>query len=255
VLGNASDIAHGDSTPEQLHQLRVGLRRLRGALRDLGDLVGPGDASPQLSAAWAPALATLFAGLGATRDRDALAQTLLPALRKAGAATLQLPDLAAAPRSPQAALREVATTRLWLELLAFAAGSGGAPLPFEPQVRQRLDKLHRQIRRDAKDFAALDDVARHRLRKRVKRLRYLCEFAGSLYRPKRVRAFLKVLGPVQDALGAFNDLSVARALFEAVAESDPQAMFALGWLARERDAALLRCAETLKPLRKAEVFW
>ncbi len=39
VLGNASDLAHEDGTdPEHLHQLRVGLRRLRTALRELGPL-------------------------------------------------------------------------------------------------------------------------------------------------------------------------------------------------------------------------
>ena len=255
ILGNASDLAHeAGADAEQLHQLRVGLRRLRTALRELGPL------SPQLSPAWDEAIARVFRGLGAARDRDALAQSLLPALHKAGAGGLQLPALEAQP-PVQAALRDVATTRLWLQLLGFAAGSdgsdgsGAAPAPYAPAVAERLAKLFQQLRRDAGRFEALDDAARHRLRKRVKRLRYLSEFAAPAFRDKRVRAFLKRLAPAQQELGRFNDVCVAQALFASAAAADPLAMFALGWLAHERDAAIARCVRALAPLRRAEVFW
>ena len=103
--------------------------------------------------------------------------------------------------------------------------------------------------------AILDDAARHRLRKCVKRLRYLSEFAAPAFRAKRVRAFLQRLTPAQQALGRFNDVCVAQALFGSVAAADPLAMFALGWLAHERDAAITRCVQALAPLRRAEVFW
>jgi triphosphatase len=249
VLGNASEIAHeADTLPEHLHQLRVGLRRLRTALRELGAL------SPQVGAGWAGSLGRLFARLGTARDRDALAQTLLPALQKAGASGLELPQIEPEPAA-QAALREPATTRLWLELLAFAAGSTASNEFFAPLVRQRLARLFRQVRRDAARFAELDDVARHRLRKRVKRLRYLSEFAAALFRARDLQSFQKRLAPAQDALGAFNDVCVARALFEPVGLQDAMAMFALGWLAHERDDAIVRCVRTLAVLRKARPFW
>lgn len=249
VLGNASDIAHEEDTaPEHLHQLRVGLRRLRTALRELGEI------SAQVDPGWAESLTQLFARLGTARDRDALAQTLLPALRKAGASGLELPQIEPEPAA-QAALREPATTQLWLEMVAFAAGTGISGQPFAPRVQQRLARLFRQVRRDAAQFAALDDVARHRLRKRVKRLRYLSEFGATLFRPKDVQAFLKRLAPAQDALGAFNDVCVARALFEPVGMDDAMAMFALGWLAHERGDAIARCVRALAPLRKARPFW
>lgn len=249
VLGNASDLAHEDGTePEHLHQLRVGLRRLRTALRELGPLV------PEVPAEWGESLGTLFARLGSARDRDALAQTLLPALHKAGAGDLQLPVIEAEPAA-QLALRESATALLWLRLVAFAAGSAaGAPV-FVPQVRQRLARLFKQVRRDAARFESLDDEARHRLRKRVKRLRYLSEFVGALFRESRLRSFLKRLAPAQEALGDFNDVCVARALFKDAADDDPMAMFALGWLAHERDDAIGRCAKALARLRRVQPFW
>ena len=249
VLGNASDIAHEDDTlPEHLHQLRVGLRRLRSALRELLPL------SPQVPTVWGDALTQLFARLGSARDRDALAQTLLPALHAAGASGLELPRF-----EPEAAAREAlcepATTRLWLELVAFAAAGGGSGEPAKPLLQQRLSRLFRQVRRDAAGFEAMDDAARHRLRKRLKRLRYLSEFAASLYRAKAVRRFLAQLSPAQEALGEYNDISVARALFDPVAPHDAMAMFALGWLARERDVAIARCKRTMAGLRDAPPFW
>jgi len=249
VLSNASDVAHEDDTePEHLHQLRVGLRRLRTALSELGPL------SPALPAEWGEGLSTLFGRLGSARDRDALAQTLLPALQKAGADNLQLPVIEAEPGA-QIALREASTTQLWLQLVAFAAGSAASEQPFLPAVRERLARLFKQVRSDAARFDAMDDTARHRLRKRVKRLRYLSEFAGSLFRERRVRAFLKRLAPAQEALGDFNDVCVARALFKDAAADDPLAMFALGWLAHERDDAVARCSRELAKLRRAEPFW
>ena len=249
VLGNASDLTHeGDTEPEHLHQLRVGLRRLRTALRELGTL------SPAALPGWSDALGTLFGRLGSARDRDALAQTLLPALHKAGAEHLQLPVIEAEPAA-QLALRESATTRLWLQLLGFAAGTAQPGEPFAPAVQQRLARLFKQVRRDAARFEALDDTARHRLRKRVKRLRYLSEFAGALFPERRLRTFLKGLTPAQEALGDFNDVCVARALFKDASAADPLAMFALGWLAHERDDAIGRCTRVLARLRRLRPFW
>jgi inorganic triphosphatase YgiF len=249
VLANASDVAHeSDTEPEQLHQLRVGLRRLRTALRELGP---PG--APQ-HAEWGEALGRLFGRLGSARDRDALAQTLLPALRQAGATGLELPRIEAEPAA-QAALREPAVTQLWLQLVAFASAEGVSEQAFGPTARHALARLFKQVRRDAARFGALDDSARHRLRKRVKRLRYLGEFAASAFRAKRVAAFQKRLAPAQEALGAFNDVCVAQALFKDAAPGDPMAMFALGWLAHERDDAIAHCLRALAPLGKARPFW
>ncbi len=254
VLTNASDVAHEpDTTPEHLHQLRVGLRRLRTVLREMAA------ASPQPLDETAQALARLFARLGSARDRDALAQTLLPALRQAGASGLQLPQIAPEPAA-QLALCEPATNQLWLVLAAFAAGSDNDGIDqkgesAESLLQRRLDRLFKQVRRDAMRFDSLDDTARHGLRKRVKRLRYLGELSASLYKPKALHDFQKSLGPAQDALGAYNDICVARALFQPEGAHDAMAMFALGWLARERDVGIARCVRALAPLRKAEPFW
>ncbi len=249
ILGNASEVAHGPYEAEHIHQLRVGLRRLRSVLRELAAL------SPQVDPAWAGALEALFRQLGAARDRDALAQRLLPALRAAGAGPLTLPPADDAPAPPQL-LAAPATTRLWLALLGFASGAAIPDAPFAPQAAARLARLHRQVRRDAARFDKLDDEHRHRLRKRLKRLRYLCEFAAPCFSGKAVRAYLKRVAPAQEALGEFNDVCVARALLQPpAAAGDAQAMYALGWLAHEHADAVRRCRAPLAALRKAEPFW
>lgn len=301
ILGNASEIAHDEQRPAHVHQLRVGLRRLRTALRELGALAP--DASPD----WAEPLEALFRELGVVRDRDALAQGLLPALHAAGAGLVPLPPLPQV-QPPQQLLAAGAVTKLWLELLAFAAGGAPAtaaarvkppaatpadagppqppppPQPYEPSAHadpagavpaaapddggdaatdgafapaaaRRLRRLHRQVRRDAERFELLDDEHRHRLRKRLKRLRYLCEFAASCFDAQAVQAYLKQLTPAQEALGEFNDVCVARALLQPAAATDPAAAYAAGWLAHEHADALRRCGPPLANLREAQPFW
>ena len=49
----------------------------------------------------------------------------------------------------------------------------------------------------------------------------------------------------QDALGRYNDLLVGRRLFEAQLEAHPQAWFALGWIASQREEAVAACTAAL----------
>ena len=80
---NASQVASGLHDAEHVHQLRVGLRRLRTALRffdgsQLGDAM---DAASR--AALSVDAAELFRQLGAARDQEAVAGPLLLALKRA----------------------------------------------------------------------------------------------------------------------------------------------------------------------------
>jgi triphosphatase len=239
-----------------VHQLRVGLRRWRTAWRELPSTSAPVD--PALVAA----LGDLFRHLNAARDRDVLVHTVAPALAAAGAPPL--PSLAAsagngqARREAAALLRGASTQALWLRSLAWldaapAAGANSAPI--EAVARQRLRRLHRRVRADAASFASLDDVARHRLRKRVKRLRYLAEFVAVLHRPRATARTLRSLRDAQDALGEWCDLVVARGLLGARGETEPQAWFALGWIAAQRPLAIDRCSGALKRLAATRPFW
>ena len=250
TLPAASAVAAGGHGVQALHQLRVGLRRLRTALRLFGE------ASPAVDPAWAPALAALFEALGATRDREALAEALGPALQAAGAPLAQLPPAPDGVDGPARRLRQAEVNRLWLALASFA---GGAPAegdrPLAARLPALLGRLHRQLVRDARRFADAADEQRHRTRRRVKRLRYAVDFVSALQGDKAVRRYLKRLQRAQDALGRYNDLCVAQQAFQALAQADPRAWFAVGWLQARRDAQVADAASALRRLARARVSW
>jgi len=270
VLANASVLADGAlglaaAEPEYLHQLRVGLRRLRGVMKVFAPLV------PPAGAALAPALATLFGQLGAARDRDAQAASLWPALHAAGAPWVDLPPLPVASGDPDLAtlLCAPATQALWLDVLALcqpasaepgATGDGGASVPTAAKALRRalggpLRTLHHQVRRDAARFADLDDARRHRLRRRIKRLRYAAELAAAAWPDGAAAEALQRLQQAQAPLGDYNDTGVALAAYHALAASDPRAWFAVGWLSARRAAQVPPCAEALARLAEPRGFW
>ena len=253
ALPNASEIASGVYAEEHLHQLRVALRRLRTALRFFKgwtELLQPG---------WSDTLAETFTQLGATRDRDALAATVVPDLRDAGAPWVELPPAETA-LDPVAVVRANALTQTWLALLALGQRD---PIEtprsdanaFHPGAAERLDVWLHQVRSDARRFGRLDDPARHRLRRRVKRLRYAAEFLAPLHEPKSVAQFMKGLAPVQDSLGHLNDVNVALTLYRSMVEQTPAAWFAVGRLSARRETLLRECAAALKTFRRIKPFW
>lgn len=226
IAPNAADVASGQYDDAHVHQLRVGLRRLRTALRFFEGVC------PEVDAGWVPALADLFTHLGASRDEAVVTQTVVPLLQAAGAPTV------AWPRGPQDAppehwLRQPAVTQLWLAMQAYAMSpavdaAGEVDLP--RLCRRQLRRWHRKAVQGAAGYAALDEAGRHRLRRQIKRLRYAMEFSATLFKPRRVRCFLAGLERAQEALGQYNDTVTALQVYRTAALQDPQAWFAVGWL-------------------------
>ena len=133
-----------------------------------------------------------------------------------------------------------------------AASDADAP---EQVVGRRLDKLHARLKRDAKRFEQLDDHARHGVRKRLKRLRYLGELVAPMYKRGRVRRFLGTLEPAQDELGRYIDLVVAaRLAHEVVDGGDARAWFNVGWLKAQLPGAVERCGKACAGRRRRAVL-
>ncbi|WP_066632142.1 CYTH and CHAD domain-containing protein [Bordetella sp. H567] len=84
---------YGAGQPEHVHQLRVGMRRLRSAWRLFrGWAELPSDEAQS-------ALRVHFAAFGANRDQDVLQESIIPALVKAGMPTFPIPQDDAPPAS------------------------------------------------------------------------------------------------------------------------------------------------------------
>jgi CHAD domain-containing protein len=253
IVPNAAAIVAGSRDPEHVHQLRVGLRRLRSAARGMAPFAA---AMPH---GWEPALMPVFEALGASRDRHVRATTLAPKLRRAGAALVDdappsEEDARALARRVRGAGFQGVVTRLqaFAEApRATAAGQGGA---IEHLVA-RLCKLDRQVTRRARRFDELPLEAQHRARKHLKRLRYLAEFAAPAFPRDDVRRWMRRAAPAQDALGKYIDLVLAARHFAGLAASDPAAWFAVGWLRAKSERAARDARRALLRLREADGFW
>ncbi len=279
ILANAGPIAGAEFGPEHVHQLRVGLRRLRSGLRLFGGVL------PELQPALlvlSEATAAFFRLLGETRDGDVLASLWGPAvqaaLRAAGLEPAAVSDVAAAvPPSlattnvnvvqivqaapQQAMLAELArlieqlaqpAARLRRRKAASSAPQKPPQTPLLALLRRRLQRWQTQVCADAARFAELDIEARHQLRKRLKRLRYGLEFYSQLVPARRSRSTLKPLQQAQQVLGELNDLALAISVSRAELANNPQAWFALGWLSAQQQQLLDSALPVMQRLAAAD---
>ena len=201
-----------------------------------------------------------FRTLGDYRDRDVAAGAVQPQLRAAGAPAIDWPAPQGEAPDPAEAVRADAFQRTLLALLRFTHATGPAHGSDAKAARslvvRRLRRLHRQVFDDGRRFETLDEVSQHRVRKRLKRLRYLAECTAPLFGGHRVERWLKHLRPAQDALGAHNDAHVALDLYREAAGREPKAWFAVGWLqAQLHGASAAACRRALKKAGAATVFW
>ena len=230
---------------EALHQTRVSLRRLRSALRLFRPVAVP---PPALEAG----LRDLSGVLGAARDLDVVLARALPG---------PLHDRLSAARDEafahaMATLHAAPTRAMLNDLVEWIVLH--PPLPAD-DVRDfaahQLDRCRRTVKRGGQALLDGDDAARHRLRKRVKRLRHACELFGSLFpAPGRRARFMAALLPLQDSLGALNDLVVAEAVLARTGSSRLRGAAALVGQA-ERPALLARAVKAHEQVMAAPRFW
>ncbi len=261
MQANEAGVADSDDV-ESLHQMRVGLRRLRSVLGLYKDLIIP-PSQMRLDLAW------LSAQLGAARDWDVLAYSTLPAI--AGISTEGMAqdemDIAALKSVAQEQAREKHATaskavkspryaRLMLGLAARAHGVGWGGFGVEADrpalempVREFADgiagqlqnKLHKRGKRLRHADSITEVPARHRLRIAAKKMRYAVEFFQSLYPSRRVQPYVKMLTRLQDEFGQLNDATIATGLLRELLLAHPEleaaVSFARGYLAARTEQA------------------
>ena len=194
IAANAPSAAAG-SDPEYLHQMRVGTRRLRAALRASRGLWREDDVRALRRQLREPAAVS-----GPARDWDVFLRTA-PAPLRARARHRQ--------RQAQAALRRVLRS---MQPLEPPRAAGNARRSWPAFARHALTRLDRKARRRAARTDWSDAAARHALRIRLRRLRYAAEFMSGAFPGRSAKALMRSLKHLQDLLGELNNLEVARRL-------------------------------------------
>lgn len=258
ILPNASAIAEGSPDGNLVHQLRVGIRRLRTALKHFKfaqDYIDPN---------WLMVLKQTFSLLGEYRDKEILQIKTQPLLEAVGAPHVEWST--AVDIMPIDAVRANDFQILLLELIGFTHLPVPADSPkAKATVAKKLEKLFTAIAVASDKFASHDSESQHGVRKDLKSLRYVSEFAAPLFtsqnngkkgkKAAELNAFLQYLEPAQDVLGEYNDNVVGHANYLEKAKTDPNALFAVGWFSGREQASAEQCAVSLKTVKNAPKFW
>ena len=217
ALAQAGANAQGvldSADPEYLHQMRVGLRRLRSALRAFAPLI---DNPKPLKRR----LRRLMKALGPARDWTVLAQRLAEARanRRLIARARRRRD--AENRTARAVAASGEFQRLVLRALRWVDSE---PWRASADSLARfgvasLERLRHKLRPPADWKSA---TQRHALRIRVKRLRYACEFFAPCFPARAVEGYLRRLRLLQELLGELNDVAVGRELLTKLRERHPE---------------------------------
>lgn len=272
IAGNAA-VLQRSHDPEVLHQLRVGLRRLRAGLSIFRDLLdADGLDAARRETRW------LAGEMGAARDVDVFLEAVAAADdaqasqgRTAFLKALRITQAEAYERALEAVRSARFRTLLlalgrWIEDGPWLRRDGPAQAlrdgPVTALAAPVLDKLDHRLRRQARRFGDLDTEARHDLRKQAKKLRYAAAFFGDAFpaRPRRRERYAELLRLVQDRLGELNDMAVAREIARAAVgrrsgELAFAAGFEIGRLTGDERSRVKAAAEALRRFRRTKVFW
>lgn len=265
--------------PDAIHQMRVGIRRLRAMLAVFHrDIPNP---RFQTLRGEAREIAT---ALGLARDTD----VFLAAIDEGPFATMPTDASIDAFRTgveerreegygrAHAILAAPQTTRFVLELRAFVArrgwrdgldadnliGLGEPAVKFAVRTLDRLDRKARKLARKlGRRIGESPPEEIHRLRIVLKNIRYNAEMFGPLFSDRgSVKKFTRIVAHLQEVLGVYNDGAVSADIIADIERrADPvcarAAGIVLGWIARGMKDSAGRLHEDFRAFRKADRFW
>ena len=260
---NESGVLSG--SPEAVHQMRIGLRRLRAALSIFKGLFRSGEVD-----ALKRELVWLTEQLAAVRDYDVLIASTrsfepTPKFYFDGNSELeeelhrrQQKALGIATRAVASARFErlICSATLDLALWADEERAGGGTV--RRFARRVLARRTRRVLRELADFPRLRPCERHKLRIRLKKLRYGLEFfEAALPKPKgRRQHFGRELEALQDTLGRLTDIEVHRRLAQELVEDNVnegrlgrRIAFAMGALTRNEQSETAALVAAVPKLR------
>jgi inorganic triphosphatase YgiF len=266
---------------EGVHQMRVGLRRLRSAIALFSALLeGPQTEKVKAELKW------LTGELGPARELEVLIARVVKPANQRRSGWDDIPKLsqqfagrrAAALAHARQAIASERYRFLKIEIAAWLeTGQWATPqddlvrdrgaLPIETFAAGQLSLSRRRLRKKAKSFTELDARRRHKLRIEAKKLRYASDFFSGLFSGKRAgkrrEKFLAALEAVQESLGDLNDIAVHESIISAAGmrqrQSSRKRAFAAGVLTGREDAridaAMAAAAAALGRFAKAKPYW
>jgi triphosphatase len=254
--------------PEAAHQLRIGLRRLRSALRAFRTL-GDTPATRELE----EHAREVGRSVGEVRNADVFIEHIYSPVAGAMKGEPGFSELREALVSHRAARRDEARAALegdqWSKLQLYLVlwprtieDNAGLQVPVRDFAGKTLGKAWKKIAKNARDVAELSVEQRHDLRKALKGFRYTAEFFGSLYSKGKVQNFVKDVKALQDVFGYVNDVATAKAL-NAIChercgenrEAQRAAGYVLGWHDVNARQVWDRAPAEWQRLRKRTHFW
>ncbi len=250
ITTNADPVRNMDS--EGVHQMRVGLRRLRAAISLFDDIL-PRASTGRIKAE----LKWLTGELAPAREIDVfLKESIQPITEqdvpKRGSRAIRKTfseQRMAAFRHARDAVNSGRYRRLlidaaeWIESERPRTADDRTIAAYAAEV---LDRRVKKARKQGKQLSDLDPRQRHKLRIRIKKIRYAVDFFESLYRnsdQNELAGFSARLKRIQSALGSLNDFMAHRELAIEAALAAPPAnrraqAFAAGFIVgQEREAA------------------
>jgi triphosphatase len=282
IAVNKPAVLAGNS--EGVHQMRIGLRRLRAAMSLFSEILEGAESNAIKSE-----LKWLTEELGPARAFDVFLSRVVEQARR------QYPRLMGMRRffselaarrgaSEEKARVAVQSSRFRDLLLGLAAWletgkwrdddllRERGQMPIAAAAAEQLTRRSKKIRKRCKLLSDLDQQARHKLRIQAKKLRYGTEFFETVFAgkksSKRRKVFLAALEEMQDCLGDLNDIAMHENLTTEIARharpksqgrDRSQEAFAAGVLTGQeearltavRDAARASCAR----FAKAGPYW
>jgi CHAD domain-containing protein len=240
--------------PEYLHQLRVGMRRLRSTLQACRSLLRRKE-SRRLDRRLRAALKAL----GAARDWDVFERDIAsPALRRLARARAE-----PARRRARAAARSALMRFLPEEVLAWARSrpwraSSRAGEAIDTYSRRALERAYARLVDAAEDIDWKDAPRRHRVRIRLKRLRYACDCFAAAWSEESQKQFFAKLRHLQEILGELNDVAMQQRMLQQMADAGAPAQAvtrATGLLARRERRLLARLRPGWTGFAAISAYW
>jgi triphosphatase len=279
IICNEPALLKGD--PEGVHQMRVGLRRLRAAVSLFAVLLRDNQ-----SEAIKTELKWLTDELGPARELEVLLDRVVTPMKRRGRRWRGMPSLSqelaerrnAAVARAQDSVRSARFRALTLDIAAWLqAGlwidsrddrvADQGDVTIEMFASEQLTRRWRKVRKKSKVLAQLDARSRHKLRIQAKKLRYAAEFFAALYASRRAvkrrHKLLSALEGLQNGLGDLNDIAVHEKRIVELSvlrqPSDANRVFAAGLLTGREDArteaAVKAATEAYADLAKVKPFW